>query len=265
MKSHFPLLTLAGLGILTALPARGASVFAQWNFNDVANGATTVSDVGGYVGSFAGTGGRSADGGGVSGTIGDYAYSPGSVTGSLTSNTASFLADLNALTGGQQVSITYWQNLASTPNSTVFWGNSAGANGSRGLSAHSPWSDGNTYFDTSGCCDPNTRISGALGATVGTWEMMTFVYDNGNKAVYRNTTLITSGADGLPLNTDFDGFYIGNDANGTIGMDARIDLFTIWNGALTTGEIAALVPEPATALLGLVGGLGLAFRRRRED
>jgi hypothetical protein len=267
MKPSLPFLGTLGLCAASSLfvaPAQAASVFAQWNFNDSANGATSVASIGGYTGTFENTAGRSADGSGVSGVIGDYAYSPGGNTGRLTSNSAGFLADLNTLTGGQKMSITFWQNLNGTPSSTAFWGNSPGATGTnRGMSAHTPWSDGNTYFDTSGCCGGETRVSGALGATVGTWEMMTFVYDSGSKAVYRNNTLITSGVGATPLLTNLDAFFIGNAANGTEGMDARIDNFTIWNGALTTEEIAALVPEPTTGLLGLAGTLALAFRRRR--
>jgi len=182
----------------------------------------------------------------------------------MTASDAGFLAALNGVSGGQALSITYWQNLSGTPSSTAFWANSPGATGTnRGMSAHTPWSDGNTYFDTSGCCGGDTRVSGALGATVGTWEMMTFVYDNGNKSVYRNNTLITSGVGANPLLANFDAFYVGNAANGTEGMSARIDNFTIWNGALSAQEISNLVPEPATGLLGLVAGLGLAVRRRR--
>jgi len=260
-----PCLGLSAFASLLSLPAEGASVVAQWNFNDVANGGTTVSGAGGYVGTFEATAGRSADGEGVGAVIGDYAYVPGGGTGRMSANDAGFLAALNGVAGGQALSITYWQNLSSTPNSTAFWANSPGATGTnRGMSAHSPWSDGNTYYDTSGCCGGETRVSGALGATVGDWEMMTFVYDNGNKSVYRDTTLITSGTGASPLFTNFDAFYIGNSANGTEGMSARIDNFTVWNGALSVEEIGALVPEPATGLLGLVSGLALSLRRRRS-
>ena len=265
MKSSLPILGFCSLALLASPSAHAASVLAQWNFNDAGNGATAVDTVGGYVGTFESTAGRSADGGGVSGGAGDYAYVPGSATGRLNSSTAGFLSALNAAAGGQQVSITYWQNLSGTPNSTAFWANSPGATGgNRGMSAHSPWSNGISYFDTSGCCDPGNRINGTLGATGGTWEMMSFVYDNGTKSIYRGTTLVASGVGALPLNTNFDAFYMGNAANGTEGMSARLDNFTIWNGALTPAEIGALVPEPATGLLGLAAAFGLGLRRRRQ-
>jgi|GEM_PF-1347532 len=266
MKSSLPFLSfgLCAATFLLSQPAQGASMLAQWNFNDAGNAAETIANVGGYTGTFENTAGRSADGEGVGAVIGDYAYVPGGNTGRLVSSSAGFLADLNAAAGGQKLSVTYWQNLSGTPSSTAYWANSPGATGGdRGMSAHTPWSDGNTYYDTSGCCDGVNRVSGPLGATVGDWEMMTFVYDNGNKSVYRNTTLITSGAGANPLFTNFDAFYIGNAANGTEGMSARIDNFTIWNDALTLEDITVLVPEPATGALGLLAGLAMVLRRRR--
>lgn len=267
MKSFIPALNSIGFCALASLlspTAHGASVFSQWNFNDVASGGTAVAGVGGFVGTFESTAGRSADGEGVGGVIGDYAYVPGSSTGRMSASDAGFLAGLNGVFGGQAISVSYWQNLSGTPNSTAFWANSPGATGgNRGMSAHSPWSDGNTYYDSSGCCGGDTRVSGPLGATVGTWEMMTFVYDNGTKSVYRNTTLITSGAGASPLLTNLDAFYVGNAANGGEGMSARIDNFTIWNGALSAEDISNLIPEPATGLLGLLASFGLTLRRRR--
>lgn len=248
--------------------AQAAGVIAQWFFDDFESAGTTADARLGFVGTFQGGAGHSAAGEGLSGMIGDYAYVPGSSAGSLVVDDAAFLAELNAATAGQQLSISYWQNLTGTPNATAFWANSPGtAGGNRGLSAHSPWSDGNTYFDTSGCCNGDTRISAPLGATPGTWEMMTFVYDNGTKSIYRNTTLVASGAGAAPLLTNLDAFIIGNSINAGEGMAARIDWFGVWSHALTTDEIelfyGLIIPEPSTSLLGLAGALALGLRRRR--
>jgi len=263
-RSLLNVLGCASFAMLATPSVDAASVLAQWNFNDVGSGTNAVDSVGGYVGLFESTGGRSADGAGVSGNAGDYAYAPGSNTGRLNSSSAGFLSALNTAAGSQQLSITYWQKLSSTPNSTAFWANSPGASGSnRGMSAHSPWSNGISYFDTSGCCEPETRINNTLGATLDVWEMMSFVYDNGNKAIYLGSTLIASGSGATPLFTNFDAFYIGNSANGTEGMAALLDNFTVWNGALTSEEIRNLVPEPTTGLLGLAAGMALGWRRRR--
>ncbi len=235
-----------------------------------------MSNVGGYSGTFTGVAGRTGPGGGVSGTPGDYAFDPraqaNTADGAMTSDTPAFLSALNAVTGSQAMSITYWEFLDSTPNSTAFWGTSpsaGGVGGARGLNAHSPWSDGNVYFDTSGCCDSTNRVSGPLGAVLGDWQLMTFVYNNGTREVYRNTTLVASGSGGLALTGDFNAFIVGNDNTLTnLGMDAKLDNFTVWTGALTTQEIAALavrpVPEPSAWMLGILGAFALSRRNARR-
>jgi MYXO-CTERM domain-containing protein len=182
------------------------------------------------------------------------------------------LAALNAVTGSQAMSITYWEFLDSTPSSTAFWGTSpsaVGVGGQRGLNAHSPWSDGNVYFDTAGCCDGTNRIAGPLGATLGDWQLITLVYNAGTRIAYRNTTQVATGSGGIPLASDINAFIVGNDnLMATLGMDAKLDNFTIWSGALTTQEIAALavrpVPEPSAWMLGLLGALAAGFRRSRR-
>jgi hypothetical protein len=257
---------VVGLAIMgAASEARGASIAAQWNFNDVANATSSISSVGGVPGAFNGVATRTPGGGGVSGVPADYALDIGGADGAMVISDAGALAALNAIAGGQALSISYWQLLDSTPNSTAFWSTSTSTD--RGLSAHSPWSDGNTYFDTGGCCGAAQRISGALGATVGTWEHMAFVYDNGTKTIYRGTTVIASAPGAAPLVTDLTTFIVGNDFNlSTLGMDAKLDNFTVWVGGLTPAEVAALsqrpVPEPSTLLLGGLALGGLVRRRR---
>lgn len=256
--------------------ADGASITAQWKFDDPASGTSAVANVGGFVGTITGVADRTASGGGVSGTVGDYSLDlralGNSANGAMTSSTPGFLSALNAVTGSQAISITYWQQLDATPSSTAFWGNSptaVGVGGQRGLNAHTPWVDGNLYFDTAGCCDPPNRISGPLNPVIGEWQHISLIYNNGTREAYLNTTLIASGAGGLPLTADFDAFYVGNDNTITnLGMDARLDNFTIWNGALTPQEVAALsvrpVPEPAAGILAALGAMAAGLRRSRR-
>ena len=260
-------------------PLNAANIFAQWNFDDPANVGSSSSNVGGFPGTFAGVAGRTAAGGGVSSTLGDYALDVralgNTANGAMLVNSNPFLTGLNATTGGQAISLSYWQFLDSTPNSTAFWGNSPSivvAPGTgRGLNAHSPWGDGNLYFDTAGCCDPSNRIFNFLGATLGQWQHISLVYNNGTREAYLNDTLIASGTGGVPLPTDFDGFFVGNDFRvSTLGMDAKLDNFTIWNGALTPQEISALsvrptVPEPALGIGVAVGAVIVSLRRARRS
>jgi hypothetical protein len=264
------------LPVAGASSVRGATITAQWNFDDPGTVGGSVSNVGGFTGTFVGPAGRTASGGGVSATAGDYAFDPrltaNTGNGAMTSNTAPFLAALNAVTGSQAMSITYWEFLDSTPSSTAFWGTSptaVGVGGQRGLNAHSPWSDGNVYFDTAGCCDGTNRIAGPLGATLGDWQLITLVYNAGTRTAYRNTTQVATGGGGIPLASDINAFIVGNDnLMATLGMDAKLDNFTIWSGALTTQEIAALavrpVPEPSAWMLGMLGAFAAGFRRSRR-
>ena len=259
--------------LLMACPASspGADIRAQWNFDDAANPNSSVANVGGFIGTFIGsTVTRSSNGLGVSGTPGDYSLSlggPGVAGAMMDATTGEFLGALNALTGSQSLSITYWQNLNAITASTSLWAQSSSV--VRGLNAHSPWSDGNVYWDTAGCCANGTqRLSGPLGATIGEWELITLLYDNGSKSIYRGSTLLTSGSGALPLTTDLTAFYVGNGGPmGNSTPNARYDNFTLWSGALTPSEISSLaqrpVPEPSTALL-LAAGSVLAARRQRH-
>lgn len=254
-----------------------ANIFAQWNFDDPANTTSSSSNVGGFVGTFFGVAGRTAAGGGVSSTGGDYALDVralgDSANGAMVVNSNPFLTGLNATTAGQAISLSYWQFLDSTPNSTSFWGNapSVVSNPGRGLNAHSPWGDGNLYFDTAGCCDGTNRIFNFLGATLGQWQHISLVYNNGSREAYLNDVLVASGTGGVPLPNDFDGFFVGNDFRiATLGMDAQLDNFTIWNGALTSTEISALsvrptIPEPALGIGVALGAVIASLRRSRRS
>jgi len=263
------ILKIASGVLVLAGTVQGATINAQWNFNDVGNAGTSVANVGGYVGTFMGGVTRSTNSQGVSGTPGDYSLSmPGFGPGAMMdATTPGFINALNNLTGSQAVSITYWQNLNAISNSTAFWGQSASV--TRGLNAHSPWSDGNIYFDTAGCCTPGVhRLSGALNPTIGQWELITYTYDNGVKNIYRGTTLINSGAGFLPLTTDHTNFFVGNEsAAQQLNPNAMFDNFTLWNGALTPAEIAVLavrpVPEPSVAVATAMAAMAVFSRRRR--
>lgn len=263
---HFKI--IAGLLALAAGVSHGATINTQWNFNDAGNATGSVANVGGYLGTFIGLT-RSASGQGVSDVAGDYALTlPGAGAGTMMDATSpAFINALNSLTGSQSMSITYWQNLGAITNSTAFWGQSASVG--RGLNAHSPWSDGNVYYDTAGCCTGGVhRLSGPLNPVIGQWELIAFVYDNGNKSIYKGTTLINSGSGFLPLTTDHTNFYVANEGPAAVlNPTGRFDNFTLWNGALTPAEIAVLavkpVPEPSVTVT--LAGVLLAFcgRRRR--
>jgi hypothetical protein len=252
---------------LFQIPSQAATMIAKWDFNDSSNATTSVAAVGGYTGTFSGTGSRTASGQGRTGTAGDFAFRAVSSNGAMTSNTAPFLSALNTTMGTQTISITYWQYLTSLTNSTTFFATSTTVtDNNKGLSAHSPYSDGKAYFDTSGGTFSNTRLSAPLGATTNTWQLITWIYDNGAKSIYRNGTLVGSYTGvSLPLKTDINAFYVGNSHNLGEGFSGRIDDFTIWQGALTLSEINTLViPESSTTAMIALLAIGAAVRRKRS-
>lgn len=272
------------VGSIAALTsAEAATPIAQWGFDDVANDFFSTSSVGGYVGNFTGVADFSTAGGGVTGSASDYSLdlrAGGFATnGAMVANSSDLLTALNAATGSQAISLTYWQFLNSTPNSTAFWATSpTSSSGGRGLNAHSPWSNGDAYFDSTGCCDAGIqRTTGPLGASLGTWQLLAYTFEgtgnnDGTRSIYRrdvsgtSTLIAQTVGNGLNLATDIDNFIVGNDNSlANSGMDARIDNFTIWSGALTQGEIDTLaVPEPnSAALLGLAAA-ALGWRRKRS-
>lgn len=267
-RGLFGVSAAAGLLALIGGSAQSATINTQWNFNDSANGGFAVANVGGHVGTFISGVGRSASTEGVSGTAGDYALAmSGAGAGSMMdATTPGFMAALNTLTGTQAMSITFWQNLNVVSDSTAFWGLSSSVG--RGLNAHTPWGDQNTYFDTSGCCGATQRLSGPLGATIGDWELISMTYDNGTKNIYRGTNLIASNSGYAALVSDLTNFYVGNESPAAVlNPNARFDNFTLWNGALTPPEIAVLavrpVPEPSAAAFVAVALLATTGRRRR--
>ncbi len=253
--------------VLFQVPCRAATMIAKWDFNDSGNATTSIDGVGGYTGTFSGTGSRTASGQGRTGTTGDFAFRAVSANGAMTSNTAPFLSALNTTMGSQTLSITYWQYLTSLSNSTTFFATSPSTTtNNKGLSAHSPYSDGKAYFDTSGGATVDTRFSTPLGATTNTWQLITWIYDNGAKSIYRNGTLVGSYAGpSLPLKTDITQFYVGNANLLNQGFSGLMDDFTIWQGALTLSEInTLLIPEASTTTMIALLAIGASMRRKRN-
>jgi hypothetical protein len=259
--------------VLLQIPSQAATMIAKWDFNDSGNATTSVAGVGGYTGTFSSTGGRTASGQGRTGTTGDFAFAPGSASGAMIANSSPFLSAFNTTMVSQTISITYWQNLTTVSynptDPTSFYAVSPTvATSSRGLNAHSPYTNGQAYFDTSGLGTAETRINGFLGATNNTWQLITMIYDNGTKYIYRDSTLIASSAVGisLALKSDITAFHVGNSNTGNQAFKGLIDDFTIWQGALTLSEINNLViPESSTTAMIALLALAASIQRKRSS
>ena len=154
------------------------------------------------------------------------------------------MTDPDPAIGPDQVAVSFWQKLESTPESSSFWATSPSSNnGERGFQAHAPWSDGNIYFDTSGCCDPPQRIVGFGSVVPGAWEHFVFQKDGEQKEVWRNGALIISGDGQAGLFSDVTRLFIGSAGPGDLGANAirgMIDDFAVWGDPLTPAQIAQL-------------------------
>lgn len=224
----------------------GKYLMAYWDFNDASNAAQAVDSVNNHVGVVTGTT-YSAEGGGFTGTGTDRSMSFAGGTNVVAADGT--FANLAA--GGDKMTVTFWQkfNSATLAESSSFWINSVKGAG-RGMQSHSPWSDGNIYFDHSGCCAGNNRLSGSINTNgavdVTAWHHYTFVKDGSNKRVYLDGVLLLSGTGAAPIVDDFTTLRIGNGVN---GINGYLDDFAIFAGALDQDDIARLAGGESPALI----------------
>ncbi len=137
----------------------------------------------------------------------------------------------------------------------------------RGFSSHTPWSDGNIYFDHAGCCaQPSQRLIANVGTSLlNGWHHIVLQVDNGNKQIWVDGVKIGEHVTGAAAIPTFTGVVnVGAQYNDINSFGGRIDEFAIWNVALDPSEIRALasgastlsiIPEPSAGLL--------VIRRRR--
>lgn len=188
---------------------------------------------------------------------------------------------LSTLAGKDQISISMWVNPdGQTDYNGLFATRTESSTGSWSLA----WEGGNHIdFHTSGA---GNQLDSANGITTGAWWHVLAVWDNatGNRAVYINgdaagTGLSTSdtftggtnfagdgswdiGSDDCCSDRDFDGLIddVGVFDTALTAADAKL-IFDAGNAGINVA--AALVPEPGSAVLALIGGL-MGMRRRRS-
>ena len=250
-------------------PAPVPELLACWNFDDISDPARAVDLVGGHVGLLQGGAAYTADAGGRTGLPGDYGidFGPDANFQTLAVADASFL---NFAAAADEITIVYWQKLVATGQSSGFWMFSPSSSGSqRGMQASAPWSNGQMYFDTAGCCDPPQRL--AVADPVGDWSgwhHLAFVKDGGTKELWIDGVMAASSAGNAPLPTDFTRMLIGSgDGAGGDGFNSLqgvMDEFAIFGEALSGAEIGAVMqslPKPSApfAIIG-IGYDGIAGR-----
>lgn len=157
-------------------------------------------------------------------------------------------AGFNSAIETQNVTITYWLNRNGDDN-TNQWSFLFNNGGTRQLGTHAPWSDGNVYFDVSGCCGGDQRISTPMGdaSTDGEWHHLAYRKHKPDGEALAQTSVWLDGAllvesDGFVISDilDIDSAAIGADQNGGNSQNGLIDEFCFWDEFLDDERIVAL-------------------------
>jgi hypothetical protein len=223
-------------------------LLAYWDFNDDSD-ASSSEDLNPNIdlpASLVGNAAFSADAAGVSGAAGDRSMSFGDPQdGSSLLVQSDFF---NEAAYQDTVTIALWQKWnTDVTDSSAFWVVSPTTGGSaRSAQAHIPWSNGNVYFDTSGCCDAATqRLNQAItdfdpNFDWTEWHHFTFVKNKEVKQIYVDGQpwLETINTGALP--TDNVQLWIGAAPQSGNSIGGWIDNFAVFSSALTADEISQL-------------------------
>ena len=213
-------------------------LIAYWDFNTDTDPTKTLDKVKGFPGTLKAGTVFSPDGAGRTGIVGDKAVDMGGSGNFGTGVVVDGGGFLNIASAQDQVAISWWQNLYGTPDSSSIYANSLDVE--RGINVHSPWSNGNIYFDTVGCCDGGTqRIDAPGGLTPGVWQHIVINKNGDTKAFWVNGVKVREGTNTSDLPKNFTRFFIGTDA-GNLNMAGLMDDVAVYGDALTDAEIALL-------------------------
>ena len=223
-------------------------IVAYWNFNNDSNPTQALDTVKSFPGNFENGAAYSADATGRSGLAGDKALDLGVDQASRRMRAPGGFLNLGATQ--DEVAFVFWQKLYASTSSTSFWGQSPSSGGGRGAQAHVTWSNGIIYWDTAGCCGPNSRIntptavSAANGGPVdfAEWRHIVIQKKGLVKEIWIDGLLIHSGTlsgTGTALPQDFTELLVGCDQANT-QVAGLIDDFAVYGDALSPADIATL-------------------------
>ncbi|HEX7261347.1 MAG TPA: LamG-like jellyroll fold domain-containing protein, partial [Luteolibacter sp.] len=209
-----------------------AAAVASWNFDDTSESGISRERVGAVTGSLMSGAVLGADASGRTGQTGDRALDLGTTNAGQRMDVTN-LAFLNAVGTNNQLTISFWQKLATTGVArSAFWAISpTSGDGQRGLQAHTPWSDGKIYFDC-GHSAAGYRVSGTpSGVTWTNWNHIALVRKPGIAEIWVNGSLVASASNMQALKSDFTLLQIGSANGGTNCLRGKLDDFTVFRTA----------------------------------
>jgi hypothetical protein len=189
---------------------------------------------------------------------------------------ATFVNAVNSAMANDEFSVAFWAKHYDIANTSAFDFRSKSSGAQGAFHAHVPWSDGQIYFDTVGCCDDETqnstqRIHALIdtfpdftGASAtdptwwtNSWHLFAFTKKASAKNIYIDGKLFLSGQSTLPLPTDVDYVYIGAYSDGTLGIHAIMDDFSVYSKELAEADVLAIkngtLPSALPPAKGLIG------------
>ncbi|HEY5913247.1 MAG TPA: LamG-like jellyroll fold domain-containing protein [Verrucomicrobiae bacterium] len=230
------------------------NLLAYWDFNSPSVTTQAVDRIHSLVGVFERDAAYSGDGLGRTGHAGDRAVDLGTNGTALVRNIPGQW--LSAVAANNALSVSFWQKWT-TPivNSFAFYGVSlSSVDNFRGLSAHTPWSDGTVYWDTGGSTAGSTRISAnistiapyvpgytdANGFFVNKWHHFVFLKNGDTKQIWIDGVLFLEAANTTVLASDFTQFLMGGTPFEDTSFRGLMDDFAIYASALDPTNITAL-------------------------
>lgn len=96
------------------------------------------------------------------------------------------------------------------------------------------------------------------------WHLVAAVYDGATMAIYLDGTEIVSGANTGNIQQQTSNIWVGSQSEGLNQFGGILDEVSIYDHALSGTALAAMIPEPTTLGLVVLGGIAALMRRRRR-